>query len=248
MNRCAVHRLAARRSTPECTAIPKRAAPHRQAVRRLAPDCRAATGFSAPRHPAPRRLAFRLLALLAIALLLAGCGRNMADQPSVRPLQGSDFFADGSGMRPPVEGTVSRRAGAIDPVFFTGQDENGLVRELPVPLTLELLERGKERYDIFCAMCHGYTGHGDGMVVSRGFPAPASFHDQRLLDAPVGYTFSAMTNGFGRMYSYASRIPAEDRWAIAGYVKALQLSQNAQVDDVPTSALPQLQTSEGRVR
>jgi len=237
----------------------RRCAPHRQAVRRSAPDCSAATESRAHGNPAPhrsaaterpatRRPAFRLLMLLAVALLLAGCGRNMADQPSVRPLQGSDFFADGSGMRTPVEGTVSRRAGAVDPVFFTGQDANGLVRELPVPLTLELLERGKERYDIFCAMCHGYTGHGDGMVVSRGFPAPASFHDQRLLDAPVGYTFSAMTNGFGRMYSYASRIPAEDRWAIAGYVKALQLSQNAQVEDLPASALPQLQTSEGRVR
>jgi len=222
MRRSAPHRLAFRRGAQERTAIPERGAPH--------------------------RLALRLVAVAVLVLLLAACGRNMADQPSLGPLQGSDFFADGSGMRPPVEGTISRRAGAVDPVFFTGQDADGLVTELPLPLTVELLQRGKERYDIYCAVCHGYTGHGDGMIVSRGFPAPASFHDQRLLDASVGYTFSAMTNGFGRMYSYASRIPAEDRWAIAGYVKALQLSQNATVDDVPAAALLQLQTTEGRVR
>jgi cytochrome c553 len=190
----------------------------------------------------------RAVALLATVLLLSACGNNMADQPALRPLQGSDFFADGSGMRPPLEGTVSRRAGAVDPVFSTGQDASGLVTELPVALTLELLQRGQERYDIFCAVCHGHTGHGDGMIVTRGFPAPASFHDQRLLDASVGYYFSAMTNGFGRMYSYASRIPAEDRWAIAGYVKALQLSQNATLDDVPASVRLELESSEGRVR
>jgi len=195
-----------------------------------------------------RNAAVRAVALAALALLLAACGNNMADQPALRPLQGSDFFADGSGMRPPLEGTVSRRAGAVDPVFTTGQDASGLVTELPVALTLELLQRGQERYDIFCAVCHGHTGHGDGMVVTRGFPAPASFHDQRLLDASVGYYFSAMTNGFGRMYSYASRIPAEDRWAIAGYVKALQLSQNATLDDVPATVRLELESSEGRVR
>ena len=190
----------------------------------------------------------RAATLLAIVLLLSACGNNMADQPAVRPLQGSEFFADGSGMRPPLEGTVSRRAGAVDPVFTTGQNASGLLTELPVALTLELLQRGQERYDIFCAVCHGHTGDGDGMVVTRGFPAPASFHEQRLLDASVGYYFNAMTNGFGRMYSYASRIPAEDRWAIAGYVKALQLSQNATLDDVPASVRLELESSEGRVR
>ena len=209
----------------------------RLAMRRGASHCRALG-----------RAAQRTAMLLAVVLLLAGCGRNMVDQPNLRPLQGSEFFADGAGMRPPVEGTVSRREGAVDPVFLTGQDANGLVTELPVALTLELLQRGQERYDIFCAACHGHTGAGDGMIVSRGFPAPTSFHDQRLLDASVGYYFSAMTNGFGRMYSYASRVPAEDRWAIAGYVKALQLSQNARLDDVPATVLLELESSEGRVR
>ena len=195
-----------------------------------------------------RDAGIRLSALLAVVLLLAGCGRNMADQPNLRPLQGSEFFADGAGMRPPLEGTVSRRQGAIDPVFLTGQGEGGLVTELPVALTLELLQRGRERYDIFCSVCHGHTGAGDGMIVTRGFPAPTSFHDQRLLDASVGYFFNAMTNGFGRMYSYASRIPPEDRWAIAGYVKALQLSQNARVDDLPADVRLELEHREGRVR
>ena len=195
-----------------------------------------------------RATPIRLTALLAVTLLLTGCGRNMVDQPNLRPLQGSAFFADGAGMRPPLEGTVSRREGAVDPVFLTGQDASGQVTELPVELTLELLQRGQERYDIFCSVCHGHTGAGDGMIVSRGFPAPTSFHDQRLLDASVGYYFGAMTNGFGRMYSYASRIPPEDRWAIAGYIKALQLSQNATLDDLPADVRLELETSEGRVR
>ena len=191
---------------------------------------------------------WRWLALASMCLLLASCGRNMVDQPKLGTLEGSPFFADGSGSRMPVEGTVRRSAGAVDPAFFTGQGSDGLLTELPIALTVELLRRGQERYDIFCAVCHGYTGHGDGMVVARGFPAPASFHDQRLLDASVGYTFSAMTNGFGRMYSYASRIPPEDRWAIAGYVKSLQLAQNAHVDDLPASVRLELLTNEGRVR
>lgn len=176
----------------------------------------------------------RALAFAAtLVLVLAGCGRNMVDQARLGPLQASPFFEDGSGQRPLIEGTVSRQRGAVDPAFFTGQDASGMLTELPIALTLELVQRGQERYDIYCAVCHGYTGDGDGMIVQRGFPQPTSFHEQRLLDAPVGYYFSAMTNGFGRMFSYASRIPAEDRWAISAYVKALQLSQNASIADVP---------------
>jgi mono/diheme cytochrome c family protein len=188
----------------------------------------------------------RVVLALLLGVLLSGCGRNMVDQPSLRPLQGSSFFADGSGMRAPLEGTVSRRVGAVDPSFEVGLGATGFVTELPIPLSVTLLERGKERYDIYCAVCHGYTGLGDGMVVSRGFPRPASFHEPRLLDAPVGYYFHAITNGFGRMYSYASRIPVEDRWAISAYVKALQLSQNASVDDLPADVRERLLTSEGR--
>jgi mono/diheme cytochrome c family protein len=147
-----------------------------------------------------------------------------------------------------VPGTVSRRIGAMEPALLTGIGADGFVRELPVPLTMALLERGRERYDIYCSVCHGYTGRGDGMIVSRGFPQPVSFHDPRLLAQGVGYTFHAITNGFGRMYSYASRIPVEDRWAIAAYVKALQLSQNASVDDLPADVRARLLPSEGRNR
>ena len=216
----------------------KRCALHRPAFPRFATE-----------RPNPsQRPAWRWAALAALVLLLSACGRNMVDQPKVGALQGTPFFADGSAARLPVEGTVARETGAIDPVYFTGQGASGLVTELPVELTVELLQRGQERFDIYCAVCHGYTGRGDGMIVSRGFPAPASFHDQRLLDAPVGYYVNAMTNGFGRMYSYASRIPAEDRWAIAGYVKALQLSQNAALDDLPASVRLELLSNEGRVR
>jgi mono/diheme cytochrome c family protein len=188
------------------------------------------------------------LAVLAIVLLLGACGRNMVDQPRLDALQPSPFFADGVGARLPVPGTVSREVGGIDPVFFTGQGPAGFVTELPIELTVDLLRRGQERYDIYCALCHGYTGESDGMIVTRGFPAPTSFHDQRLLDAPVGYFFGAMTDGFGRMFPYASRIPPEDRWAIAGYVKALQLSQNATPDDVPADVRLQLTPTEGRLR
>lgn len=194
-----------------------------------------------------RRARAALLAS-ALALLLSACGSNMVDQPKLSALQGSAFFADGLGARPPVEGTVSREVGAIDPVFFTGQQDGALATEPPIELSVELLQRGQQRFDIYCAVCHGYTGAGDGMVVTRGFPAPTSFHAERLLAQPVGYFFNAATNGFGRMYGYASRIPAEDRWAIAAYVRALQLSQNATVDDVPDDVLQELLDAEGRAR
>jgi cytochrome c553 len=185
---------------------------------------------------------------LALALTLSACGRNMVDTPRAEALEGSRFFADGAAARPLPENTLSRERGAVDPVFFTGQDENGLATELPVELTADLVLRGQERYNIFCTPCHGYDGRGDGIVVQKGFVQPTSFHAQRLLDQPVGYYVGAITNGFGRMYSYASRVPPEDRWAIASYIKALQLSQNASVDDVPADVLERLRAAEGTVR
>jgi mono/diheme cytochrome c family protein len=199
-----------------------------------------------PPRPARRRAWW--LGLLAVTLLLSACGRNMYDQPRAEVYEASPFFADGASSRPLPEGTVSRERGAFDPVYLTGQDAGGLVSELPVELTGELLLRGQERYNIYCAACHNYNGDGRGMIVQKGFPQPTSFHEQRLLDAPVGYTYNAITNGFGRMYSYASRIPVEDRWAIAAYVKALQLSQNATVDDVPAEVLNELRDATGEVR
>ena len=178
-------------------------------------------------------------------LVLTSCGRNMFDQPRADAFESSQFFADGSAMRPIPEGTVSRERGALEPSYLTGLGPTGFLAELPVELNTGLLLRGQERYDIYCAPCHNYNGNGAGMIVSRGFPQPVSFvSEQRLLDSPVGYFYNAITNGFGRMYSYASRIKPEDRWAIAGYIKALQLSQNAQVTDVPAEILSQLSTTE----
>lgn len=186
--------------------------------------------------------------LIGLALVLSACGRNMYDQPRAEAYEASPFFADGTSSRPIPEGTVSRERGDIDPVYLTGQGPDGLVTELPIELSTELLLRGQERYDIYCAACHNYNGDGRGMIVQKGFPQPTSFHDQRLLDAPVGYVYNAVTNGFGRMYSYASRVPVEDRWAIAAYVKALQLSQNATTDDIPPDVLETLRATEGQVR
>lgn len=192
------------------------------------------------------RRVFKLFIALALGMLvLTSCGRNMFDQPRVNPFEGSEYFSDGMGMRPIPENTVSRERGALQPSYLTGLGPTGFLAELPVELDYELLERGKQRYDIYCAPCHNYNGDGQGMIVQRGFPQPASFtHEQRLLDSPVGYYFNAITNGFGRMYSYASRVKPEDRWAIAAYIKALQLSQNASLSDVPADILTQLSSTE----
>ncbi|MDR9390919.1 MAG: cytochrome c [Trueperaceae bacterium] len=191
----------------------------------------------------------RLLALaLAATLVVSACGRNMYDQPKAETYEASPFFADGASSRPLPEGTISRERGAIDPVYLTGMGDGGFVSELPIEVSEDLLRRGQERYDIFCSVCHNYNGDGNGMIVQKGFVQPASFHEQRLLDSPAGYYYNAITNGFGRMYSYASRIPVEDRWAIVAYVRALQLSQNATLDDVPAEILEELDAATGEVR
>jgi hypothetical protein len=133
-----------------------------------------------------------------------------------------------------VEGTIARGELGLDEHLETGRVGGELAFDLPFPLTADLLERGEERFNIFCRPCHGGLGNGDGVVVERGFPSPPSYHDPRLREAPLGHFFNVVTNGFGRMTSYAARIPPRDRWAIAAYVRALQLSQNAGLDDVPT--------------
>ena len=173
------------------------------------------------------------LALLALLLLLVGCGRNMVEQPSFKNYEANPYFETGTTAQEPPPNTVSRERGGVDPAFYSGQGESGLLTELPIETSPELLQRGMERYNIYCSPCHNYNGDGRGVVVQRGFPQPRSFHDPAVRSQPVGYYFNAMTNGFGRMFPYASRIPPEDRWAIAGYIRALQLSRFASPDDVP---------------
>lgn len=175
-----------------------------------------------------------IAALLALAYL-AGCRQDMHDQPKLEAYEPSAFFADGRGTRPRVPGTVARGELAEDEALHTGRSAGDLVTVIPVPLDAALLERGRERYGIFCTPCHDALGYGDGIVVQRGMKRPASFHIDRLRQASPGYFFDVITNGFGAMYDHADRIPPRDRWAIVGYVRALQLSQDARLEDVSES-------------
>ena len=169
-----------------------------------------------------------VVALLALlALTTAGCRQDMHDQPKLKPYRSSEFFANGSGFREMPAHTVARGTLREDAALFTGKLADGSpVTDLPVPMTKALLLRGQERYNIFCSPCHGRLGDGRGMVVQRGYKQPTSYHDERLRQAPVGYFFDVMTNGFGVMSSYAPQVPVADRWAIAAYIRALQLSQH----------------------
>ncbi len=178
--------------------------------------------------------------LLVLALGGSACRQDMHDQPRYKPLAGSPFFEDGRASRPLVEGTVPRGYAKMDEHLYTGKSNGRLAETFPFPITRPILERGRERYDIFCAPCHGRDGYGEGMIIQRGFRQPPSLHTDRLRQAPVGHFFEVITNGFGTMYGYASRIRPEDRWAIIAYIRALQLSQNAALQDVPPAQRRQL--------
>jgi Cytochrome C oxidase, cbb3-type, subunit III len=185
-------------------------------------------------HSRPSTLDSRLLFLTAALLLsLTACRQDMQDQPKYKNLRGSAFFTDHSSARPVVEGTVARGQLYADAVFRTGKQNGQPVATLPMTLSRELLERGRDRYRIYCTPCHGMTGDGRGIVVQRGYRQPPNFNIDRLRASPVGYFFDVQTNGFGAMMDYASQIPAADRWAIAAYVRVLQLSQSATLADVP---------------
>jgi hypothetical protein len=177
----------------------------------------------------------RAACLAACALLLAGCRQVMNTQPRYSPLQASDFFADGMSARRLVAGTVARGHLRIDEQLYTGKTGNRLADTFPFPVTREVLERGRERFNIFCTPCHGAPGNGDGVVVQRGFRTPPSYHLDRLREAPPGHFFDVITNGYGAMASYAVSVPPRDRWAIIAYIRALQLSQRAPLADVPPS-------------
>jgi mono/diheme cytochrome c family protein len=169
----------------------------------------------------------------ALLLLLGACRLDMHVQPKYKPLAPTSFFDDGRSERPVVPGTVARGHLQIDEHLYTGKVNGVFADTFPFPITRQDLARGRERFNIFCSPCHGLLGDGQGMIVQRGFPPPTSYHIDRLRQAPVGHFFDVITNGYGRMYSYASRVPPEDRWRIIAYIRALQFSQRATINDVP---------------
>jgi hypothetical protein len=173
----------------------------------------------------------------ACVLPLTACQlkQDMAHQPKARPLAPSEFFTDGRSERPLIENTIARGSLADD-TLFVPKDSNSF----PLPLSLQLLERGEERYKIFCTPCHGLQGDGNGLVSMRGMKHPPSFHQDRLRQEPNGYIYDVISNGFGSMFGYAAQVPPRDRWAIIAYLRALQLSRNAHVADLPSDVREKL--------
>lgn len=173
---------------------------------------------------------------LLIAATLTGCRQDMQDQPKFFPQRSTTFYADGRSVRPQVVGTVARSQGQAGSYFTTGMVDGAEGDGMPFKVTLSVLERGQERYNVYCTPCHSRVGNGKGIVVQRGYYPATSFHSYRLRQAPLGHFFSVITNGYGAMPDYAAQIRPEDRWAIAAYIRALQLSQNAAESDVPSGA------------
>ena len=169
-----------------------------------------------------------VLCAAAFALLIAGCAQDMANQPKNKPLSPSSFFGDARSERPLIANTVAHGSIADD-YLYVPKDSNAF----PLALTPELMNRGQERYKIFCTPCHGLQGDGNGMIVMRGMKHPPSYHEDRLRQVPNGYIFDVITNGFGAMQGYSAQIPPRDRWAIVAYVRALQLSRHAPVSELP---------------
>lgn len=167
-------------------------------------------------------------------LLLAGCRSDMQVMPYQRPLVESDFYADKRSERPIIPGTVARGHLNADTYFYTGKIGADDGDYMPFPVTAEVLQRGQQRFNIYCSPCHSELGDGNGMIVQRGYKRPPSYHTDRLRRAPIGYFFDVMTNGFGAMPDYSQQIPPADRWAIVAYIRALQLSQHASEADVPS--------------
>ena len=176
-----------------------------------------------------------------LLLVMVGCRQDMHDQPKFIPLRPSTFFADGRSARPLSEGTVARGHLDEDVLFYTGKTADGkLSEQFPMPVTKEVILRGQQRYNVYCTPCHSRLGDGNGMVVQRGYRHPPSYHIERLRQAPVGHFFDVMTNGFGAMPDYAQQVHPADRWAIAAYIRTLQFSQDAAINDVPPEARGQL--------
>src|SRR5271156_996778 len=173
-----------------------------------------------------------MLSAAAALMFIAGCRQDMQDQPKMIPQRESQFFADGRSVRPQVEHTVARGQLREDEYFYTGLVNGKEQDALPFAATLAVLERGQERYNIYCTPCHSRVGNGDGMIVQRGYRPAGDFHTDRLRNAPLGHFFNVMTNGYGAMPDYAAQLTVEDRWAVVAYIRALQLSQDAKPGDM----------------
>jgi mono/diheme cytochrome c family protein len=218
-----------------------------QGLTPLAIYCRPSGAKEPLRTPPKRR--FRALAatiVAALALLLtSGCQQKMAHQPHFRPLQDAEFFSDGSSARPLEEGTIARGFLRDDDLLNTGmQTKDGkdqLATDFPFPITKERLERGRDQFNIYCAICHDRVGTGRGKVVQRGYLRPPTYHQPRLREAPVGHFFEVITRGYGGMPDYAQQIPPVQRWEIIAYIRALQLSQNVRLDDLPVEERKRLE-------
>jgi mono/diheme cytochrome c family protein len=183
------------------------------------------------------------IAVIALTGTLVGCRQDMHDAPRYEPLEASTFFTDGRSSRTLVANTVPRGLLREDEHLYTGKVGGQLTADFPMPVTAQVMARGQERFNVFCAPCHGRTGDGTGMIVQRGFRQPPSYYEDRLRNVPVGYLFDVMTNGFGAMQDYAAQVPVADRWAIAAYIRALQLSRSASVNDVPMERREELERS-----
>ena len=179
----------------------------------------------------PGAVHFLIGAAVVLLMVVPGC-TDMYDNQKMKPLEESRFFPDHLSARPPVEGTVPRGHTTLDEHLYTGKVGGKFVDQFPFPITAEILKRGHDRFDIFCSPCHGRLGDGSGMIVQRGFPKPNSFSTDSVAAKAVGQYFDVITNGFGRMYSYAPSIPVDDRWAIVAYIRALQYSRHVPVADL----------------
>jgi len=184
-------------------------------------------------RPGPVRRTLCLLPPVFCLLWVTGCRQDMHNQPKYKPLRESAFFRDTSSARPLIEGTVARGMLQDDEALYTGKLAGATVKDLPFAVAAQDLDRGQERFNIYCTPCHDATGNGRGMVVQRGYRQPPSFHIDRLRTADAGYMFDVITNGFGAMPDYKAQVDARDRWLIVAYIRALQLSQSATAADVP---------------